>query len=334
MYYTLECDHEDWENESHSLDESLPDSTSNLPSQADMLIDATPSKTVSSLCQSTNSLNNSIDLSSSIEIKPQTVWSQADIEAFEEFYSSLNDAMTKIKGYEKHSYPFLKRVRKSEAPGYYDIIKNPIDLSAMTKKIKRREYNSKQDFQADLDLMFANCRRYNTDPKSIYVKHASELDKYSKKLLKKVKDYDCTEKRALMPPPGTPKNSRIGRKPKKNSVVDLSSSIDGDISPSPTRRRGRGRGRPKKVKLEDQPEIILKSTQSSDFSIVISESNDEIPTISKEQDDSISEDKIPSPQEPAIQTPSTTEEFLSEDLQVKVWRSQEMTSRLERMVCI
>ena len=52
----------------------------------------------------------------------------------------------------------------SDAPDYYKVIKKPMDLSVMTKKLKRGEYSSKSEFQADLNLIYANCRIYNTDP--------------------------------------------------------------------------------------------------------------------------------------------------------------------------
>lgn len=38
----------------------------------------------------------------------------------------------------------------------------------MTKKLHKGEYLSKAEFQADLNLIFSNCREYNTDPVNIF----------------------------------------------------------------------------------------------------------------------------------------------------------------------
>lgn len=60
--------------------------------------------------------------------------------------------------------PFLRPVQKREAPNYFDIIKNPMDLTTMTKKLKNLQYNNKDDFAADLELIWSNCLTYNTMP--------------------------------------------------------------------------------------------------------------------------------------------------------------------------
>lgn len=86
----------------------------------------------------------------------------------------------------------------------------------MTKKIKRHEYNSKKEFQDDLDLMFSNCRKYNTDPGSIYVTHANTLDNFAKKLLKKVRNIDCTDRRNNLPTQ-SPTTKEVIKSPKKSS---------------------------------------------------------------------------------------------------------------------
>ncbi|EGF78745.1 hypothetical protein BATDEDRAFT_13157, partial [Batrachochytrium dendrobatidis JAM81] len=67
------------------------------------------------------------------------------------------------------SLPFLKPVQKREAPNYFDIIKCPMDLGTMSKKLKALQYNSKEDFANDLYLIWTNCMTYNTIPASIYL---------------------------------------------------------------------------------------------------------------------------------------------------------------------
>ncbi|KAM6921178.1 bromodomain testis-specific protein [Xenentodon cancila] len=44
---------------------------------------------------------------------------------------------------------------------YHDIIKQPMDLSTIKKKMDQREYANEKEFAADVRLMFSNCYRYN-----------------------------------------------------------------------------------------------------------------------------------------------------------------------------
>ncbi len=54
---------------------------------------------------------------------------------------------------------FLNRVTKREAPDYYEVIKKPMDLRIVQKKIGK--YNTFEEFKADLDLIWNNCLEYN-----------------------------------------------------------------------------------------------------------------------------------------------------------------------------
>ncbi|EDO05457.1 Bromodomain family protein [Babesia bovis T2Bo] len=78
---------------------------------------------------------------------------------------------------QQSSWPFRKPVKQSEAPDYYDIIKNPTDISTMKKKAKNGEYKTKSQFGEELKRMFDNCRKYNT-PHTIYYKYANELQAF------------------------------------------------------------------------------------------------------------------------------------------------------------
>jgi len=74
----------------------------------------------------------------------------------------LRDAMLGVlKGLEAfadHVYPFVHPVKKSEAPDYYDVIKEPMDLGTMGKKVRRGDYTSRAAFAADLSLIWSNVR--------------------------------------------------------------------------------------------------------------------------------------------------------------------------------
>jgi transcription initiation factor TFIID subunit 1 len=67
---------------------------------------------------------------------------------------------TKLK-VRQESWPFMKPVNKKLVKGYYDIIKNPMDLETMNKKVLSHRYHSRADFLADLQLIAANSERFN-----------------------------------------------------------------------------------------------------------------------------------------------------------------------------
>ncbi|KAM5322679.1 bromodomain testis-specific protein [Glossophaga mutica] len=44
---------------------------------------------------------------------------------------------------------------------YYDVVKNPMDLGTIKRKMDNQEYKDAYEFAADVRLMFMNCYRYN-----------------------------------------------------------------------------------------------------------------------------------------------------------------------------
>ena len=73
-----------------------------------------------------------------------------------EYLKEILDSLKKLS----NAQFFLNKVGKKEAPGYYDIIKNPMDLSTMTKKLHL--YRNLEEFKQDIDLIISNCMAYNT----------------------------------------------------------------------------------------------------------------------------------------------------------------------------
>ncbi|XP_050071775.1 protein polybromo-1 [Anopheles maculipalpis] len=66
------------------------------------------------------------------------------------------------------SYIFMKLPSKSEYPDYYDIIKDPIDIEKIEKKLRQQIYESVDDMAADFMLMFENACKYNEPDSQIY----------------------------------------------------------------------------------------------------------------------------------------------------------------------
>lgn len=67
-----------------------------------------------------------------------------------------------LKSFTPHSLPFLHRVNRKEVPDYYDVIKRPMDLSTMMKKLRSFVYLDRNQFLADLELIYDNCYTYNS----------------------------------------------------------------------------------------------------------------------------------------------------------------------------
>ncbi|XP_051549915.1 bromodomain-containing protein 3-like isoform X9 [Myxocyprinus asiaticus] len=67
------------------------------------------------------------------------------------------------KKHAAYAWPFYKPVDAEalELHDYHEIIKQPMDLSTVKKKMDGREYQDAQSFAADVRLMFSNCYKYN-----------------------------------------------------------------------------------------------------------------------------------------------------------------------------
>ncbi|KAI9050132.1 hypothetical protein LZ554_006273 [Drepanopeziza brunnea f. sp. 'monogermtubi'] len=64
--------------------------------------------------------------------------------------------------------PFRVLVGKKDFPDYYMLIKEPIALKNIEKKIKKEEYSNLGDMMADIRLMCRNARQYNEDGSPIF----------------------------------------------------------------------------------------------------------------------------------------------------------------------
>ncbi len=82
----------------------------------------------------------------------------------EEFSEQIDRVLSELRGYTEHSAAFLSKVSKRDAPDYYEVIKHPMDLGTMQKKVKANAYRNKKQFAHDLDLIWDNCLVYNSDP--------------------------------------------------------------------------------------------------------------------------------------------------------------------------
>jgi ATP-dependent helicase STH1/SNF2 len=64
--------------------------------------------------------------------------------------------------------PFVDLVPKRDYRDYYELIKNPISMKMIEKRIKKEEYSSLSDFKKDVQLLCGNAKTYNEDGSMIY----------------------------------------------------------------------------------------------------------------------------------------------------------------------
>lgn len=83
------------------------------------------------------------------------------------------------------AWPFSQPVNRDEVADYYEVIKEPMDLSTMETRLEADAYSTFEQFLYDARLIFNNCRKYNNES-TTYYKHATKLEKF---LYSKIKEY-------------------------------------------------------------------------------------------------------------------------------------------------
>ena len=122
-------------------------------------------------------------------------------------HKALADVMKNVRKL-KDAKPFGQPVDPvgMGIPTYPDIIKNPMDLSTVDKKLKGSQYNSVADLASDFDLMIQNCLTFNGPHHAVSVS-AVHLQEYFRRALQKVPSRDAPQP---APPEKKPKRPSIG----------------------------------------------------------------------------------------------------------------------------
>ncbi|XP_053607515.1 transcription initiation factor TFIID subunit 1 isoform X2 [Plodia interpunctella] len=154
------------------------------------------------------------------------------------------------------AWPFLKPVNKKQVKDYYNVIKKPIDMETMGKKIQAHKYHSRDEFLRDIQLLVDNCRAYN-GPNSQFTRQAEEILKVTQEALEKfgenvsqleaniarvqqkmLEDAEHSDLEPEETPPPPPSDEKRGRgRPRKHKPSTSTVTSDG----GPPRKRGRPR---------------------------------------------------------------------------------------------
>lgn len=102
--------------------------------------------------------------------------------------------------YRNINYPFLQPVDivALNIPDYPSIVKHPMDLSTIERKLNEGDYRSADEFEADIRLMFNNCYLYNPPMTPVH-KMGKELEQV----------FDEKWKQKPQPPPPQPERRRM-----------------------------------------------------------------------------------------------------------------------------
>lgn len=89
------------------------------------------------------------------------------------------------------AWPFLQPVNRDEVTDYYDVIKEPMDLSTMEEKHEADLYPTPEDFIKDAKLIYDNCRKYNNET-TPYAKSANKLEKFMWSKIKEIPEWSVS----------------------------------------------------------------------------------------------------------------------------------------------
>ncbi|KAJ6260308.1 hypothetical protein Dda_4533 [Drechslerella dactyloides] len=105
------------------------------------------------------------DLPYSGDLKPRRKKSIAEFK----FCEGIMKELWK-KQHQAIAYPFYNPVDPValEIPDYFKVIKKPMDMSEIQRKLNHNEYNNANEFEVDIRLMFNNCYKFNPPDSPVY----------------------------------------------------------------------------------------------------------------------------------------------------------------------
>ncbi|XP_065199486.1 nucleosome-remodeling factor subunit NURF301 [Planococcus citri] len=101
-------------------------------------------------------------------------------------YEALRKLIKQIQLH-KSAWPFMEPVDPEEAPDYYNVVKEPMDLTTIELRVTDRKYKKLSEFIGDMTKIFDNCRYYNPKDSPFY-KCAEALESYFVSKVKGLRD--------------------------------------------------------------------------------------------------------------------------------------------------
>lgn len=102
------------------------------------------------------------------------------------------------------AWPFLKPVNKKFVKDYYSIVKKPMDLETVAKKIKNHKYHDRTEFLGDIELILVNSIAYNGQEsqftekaKALVQISADTLEEYGEHLTQLESNIKIAQKKAM-----------------------------------------------------------------------------------------------------------------------------------------
>jgi len=87
----------------------------------------------------------------------------------------------------RNSNPFKEPIDTKSNPKYYEIVKEPMDLKMIEKKVNVRDYSSLAEFIGDVTKIFENVRYFNPGGTNM-VKAAENLEQFLVKQIGPIRD--------------------------------------------------------------------------------------------------------------------------------------------------
>ncbi|CAH2235275.1 jg20649 [Pararge aegeria aegeria] len=145
------------------------------------------------------------------------------------------------------AWPFLKPVNKKQVKDYYNVIKKPIDMETIGKKIQAHKYHSREEFLRDIQLLVDNCRAYN-GPNSQFTRQAEAVLKVTQEALEQFDEHVSQLEANIV---------RVQQK-----MLEEADQSDTEDEPLPHHSdEKRGRGRPRKHKPTTSTSAADDATQ-------------------------------------------------------------------------
>ncbi|KAI8818584.1 uncharacterized protein EV422DRAFT_498747 [Fimicolochytrium jonesii] len=83
-------------------------------------------------------------------------------------YAQCSQVLRKLSNAGPIAEPFLEPVSKVLYPYYHEVIKSPMDLHTIRKRLEGKRYKTLRDFEADVRLMLSNCFTFNRPGDPVY----------------------------------------------------------------------------------------------------------------------------------------------------------------------